>query len=136
MYLRASLFMYDLILSVVPPCLFSRVGGTPVVLRVLAQKYNLSLSLSLSLSLFPFWVCGGTHAFFDTGYSVSFMTEFHEVECPDPIGRVAGSGRIASGQIFKFPPLMWGESPSGLQPLRCYSPQGIRLLLLNVVVSL
>ena len=25
-------------------------------------------------------------------YSVSFMSEFHEVKCPDHIGRVAGNG--------------------------------------------
>ena len=29
------------------------------------------------------------------------MTEFHEVECPDQIGRVAGFGRSASTQINK-----------------------------------
>ena len=42
------------------------------------------------------------------------MSEFHEVECPEQIGRVAGSGRIAFVLFWKFPPLLWGKSPSGV----------------------
>ena len=37
------------------------------------------------------------------------MAEFHEVECPDQIGRVAGFGRSASTQIKKVPPTFVGE---------------------------
>ena len=36
-------------------------------------------------------------------YSVSFLTEFHEVKCPDHIGRVAGKGKILIGDALKFP---------------------------------
>ena len=39
------------------------------------------------------------------------MSEFHEVECPDQIGRDAGCGRSAGGELsIKFPPVMWGKS--------------------------
>ena len=38
------------------------------------------------------------------------MSEFHEVECPDQIGRDAGCGRSAGGELsLQFPPLMWGK---------------------------
>ena len=36
-------------------------------------------------------------------YSVSFMTEFHEVKCPDHMGRVAGFGKILIRVALEFP---------------------------------
>ena len=42
-------------------------------------------------------------------YVVSFMAEFHEVEFPNHIGRVMGSGKFGSGPIINFPPPLVGE---------------------------
>ncbi len=47
-----------------------------------------------------FWAFGGTLTHFEREYLVSVMAEFHEVECPDDIGRDAGCGRSASGLVF------------------------------------
>ena len=50
------------------------------------------------------------------------MSEFHEVECPEHIGRVSGCGRIPSILLIEFPPLMWGMFPSNVISIPiCYS---------------
>ena len=41
--------------------------------------------------------------------SVSFMAEFHEVWCPEDIGRVAGFGISRSGLVLSLPPTYVGE---------------------------
>ena len=37
-------------------------------------------------------------------YSVSFLSEFHEVKCPDEMGWVAGCGRCACDDLKELPP--------------------------------
>ena len=41
-------------------------------------------------------------------YSVSFMTEFHEVKCPDHIGGSRGTGKSLSDVFCNSP--MWGRA--------------------------
>ena len=65
------------------------------------------------------------------------MSEFHEVKCPEQIGRVSGYGRFPSILIIEFPPPWVGEvSVTMLFRFPSVYLERIRLLLLLGVTFL
>ena len=69
---------------------------------------DLCFLLEISSSGASYIDVGGTQIWrtllkFEQYVWVSFMSEFHEVKCPEHIGRVAGNGWILIGVVLEFP---------------------------------
>ena len=64
------------------------------------------------------------------------MSDFPDGECPDDIGRVAGSRRSAGVLMKHIPPLMWGWGPPRpvLRPCRTIRSSDTIIVVVVVVV--
>ena len=101
----------------VPPMAFGGLGGTPAkIVNIFCYHVSMDTTAITRIQLckiafyYARWIrvvnayekisqerCSVSE------YFVSFMTEFHEVKCPDQIGRVSGCGLISIGGVLEFP---------------------------------